>query len=105
MLLMDLTNNTGGPVTIDALQIEWNTGIAVRILEVRLAAPIIGNANQTTSPSDFPSPNLFIGVQTLREVGAGTTETLTINFQAVPTGSVYTVGVHFDIGCQVSGSK
>lgn len=106
-LTMDLTNNTGAPVTIDALHIVWDTGVAAKILDQFLSVEQIGNANSLISPSDFPSPNPFTGPISRRqiEVVGTTTETLVINFQSPPTGGGYIVQIHFDIGCQIQASK
>jgi hypothetical protein len=106
-LVVDLTNNSVETVTIDAMHIVWNTGVAVKILDQLLSVDQIGNANQLTSPSDFPSPKPFTGPISGRQIEiVGTnTETLTINFQSPPTGGGYTVQLHFDIGCQIEVSK
>jgi hypothetical protein len=102
-LELSLTNSTGGDVTIDAMHIIWNVGTATRILDQTLDGNQIGNANDITSPSDFPFPNPFNGTSGNRAIeNDGTpTETLAINFQASPTGGGYSVQLHFDIGCQI----
>jgi hypothetical protein len=104
-LTLDLTNNSGGTVMIDAMHIVWNTGTASNILDQVLDGNQIGNANETSSPSDFPSPNPFSGPANRREIANGATEQLVINFGDNPTGGGYTVQLHFDIGCQISASK
>lgn len=106
-LSIDLTNNTVETVTLDAMQITWNTDAAVRILDQLLDGSQIGNPNELTSPSDFPSPNPFTGPLSRRqiEIVGDNTETLSINFQNSPAGSGYTVQLHFDNGCKIVASK
>ena len=89
------------------MHIVWNVGVAAKILDEFLDGNQIGNANELTSPSDFPAPNPFTGQAALRdiEIVNDNTETLTINFQSPPTGGGYTVQLHFDIGCQIEVSK
>lgn len=108
-LTLDMTNNDPGTISIDALSIDWNVDTSIKITDVFLGGTSpsnqIGNANETTSPVYFPAPNPFSGVAAVRDIDPGITETLYINFQVAPTGSVYTVRVHFNIGCQILGSK
>lgn len=106
-LSIDLTNNTVETVTLDAMQISWNTDAAVRILDQLLDGNQIGNPNELTSPSDFPSPNPFTGPLSRRqiEIVGDNTETLNINFQNPPAGSGYTIQLHFDNGCKIVASK
>jgi hypothetical protein len=104
-LLLDLTNNSGGTVTLDAMHIVWNTGTAIRILDQFLDINQIGNANELSSPSDFPSPNPFIGTIDRREISDTVTAQLVLNFQNPPIGSGYTVQLHFDIGCHILVSQ
>lgn len=106
-LVLNLTNNSGGVVTIDAMRIVWNVGVATKILDQFLDGKQIGNANEQTSPSNFPDPNPFTGNDSLRDIEiVGTnTEILVINFQAPPTGGGYLVQLHFNIGCQIEASK
>ena len=87
------------------MHIEWLPGTATRILDQLLDVNQIGNANEITSPSDFPFPNPLAGTIGWRTIAASSAKTLTINFQTAPGGSPYVVIVHFDIGCQVSVSK
>jgi hypothetical protein len=106
-LVLDLTNNSGGTVTIDAMHIVWVESTASFIMDQILDGNEFGNANEMNSPSDFPSPNPFTGLVSSRqiEVDGDETETLVINFQDPPTGVGYTVQLHFDIGCQIQASK
>jgi hypothetical protein len=108
-LTLDITNNNPGTITIDAMNIDWNVGTAVKIIDQFLGgttpANQIGSVNKTSSPSKFPAPNPFTGPTAKRQIGNGDTKTLWINFQAAPTGSGYTVRVHFDIGCQILSAK
>jgi hypothetical protein len=85
------------------MHIIWNVGAATRILDQTLDGNQIGNANQTTSPIDFPSPNPFNGASSLRAIeNDGTpTEILAINFLTPPTGGGYLVQLHFNTGCQI----
>jgi len=91
------------------MTVDWNVGTAVRILDEHLggltANELIGNANDPSSPTNFPDPNNFTGIESRRQIANGVTKTLYITFQVAPTGSGYTVQVHFDIGCRVSASK
>ncbi|MBI5953097.1 MAG: hypothetical protein HY865_15680 [Chloroflexi bacterium] len=102
-LELTLTNNSGMDVAIDAMHIVWNVGTATRILDISLDGNQIGNANDTISPSDYPSPNVFTGPASRRVIeNDGTpTETLTVNFQNSPTGGGYSIQLHFDVGCQI----
>jgi len=107
MLTLDITNNDVTS-SLDALAIDWNVGVAIRILDQHLGgltpSELIGNANETSSPSIFPVPNPFTGLPAAREIASGVTKTLYTDFQVAPTGSGYTIDVHFDIGCKVSAS-
>jgi hypothetical protein len=92
------------------MTVDWNVGTAGRILEEHLgglsANELIGNANDTSSPTGFPTPNNFTGIVDRRQIANGVTKTLYINFQAAPTDSGYTVQVHFaPIDCRISASK
>jgi hypothetical protein len=102
---LPITNNSGGTITVDGLIITWNVGTATRILDESLDGNQIGNANETSSPSEFPNSNPFVGGVANRQIGDGATESFTANFQTAPTGSGYTIEVHFDIGCRISASK
>ncbi|MCU0289986.1 MAG: hypothetical protein MUF15_26800 [Acidobacteria bacterium] len=98
-----MTNNTGGDVAIDAMHIVWNVGTATKIMDILLDGNQIGNANDSVSPSDYPSPNVFTGPASRRVIENDGTpaETFTMNFQDPPTGGGYSVQLHFDIGCQI----
>lgn len=106
-LVFDLTNSTGGDVTIDAMHIVWLEGTATRLNDFDFDGNQIVSANETTSPSDYPSPNPFAGPVARRTIenDGSPTETFTINFLTAPTGSGYIVQLHFDISCQLSVSN
>jgi hypothetical protein len=101
-----LTNLTLGDVTIDAMHIDWQVGVATKLREAFLDGNKILQPNAIASPSDFPSPYPFLGViNRVIENDGSPIETLEIRFQNPPTGSGYTFQLHFDIGCQVVASN
>jgi hypothetical protein len=107
-LVLNLTNNSGVLVTIDAMHIVWNVTDATKLLSIKLGGTLIGNPSTTTSPSIFPAPLPFGGPAGGQEIAIATAEDLVISFSVptIPVTSVgYTVQVHFfEIGCQVSAS-
>ncbi|HET7145158.1 MAG TPA: hypothetical protein VFI68_14155, partial [Anaerolineales bacterium] len=106
-LQLNLTNNSGGLVTIDAMHIVWNVGDTTSLLNLTLDGLLIGNPSTTTSPSDFPSPISFSGPANGPDIESdGTnTEMFVINFQDDIEAGGYTVQLHFNnIVCQISAS-
>ena len=86
-----------------SLQVVWNVGLAVKLVDVFLAGTQIGSPNETTSPSDFPAPDPFTGVATARDIASGANPALTINFQNNLGGDLSGISIvaGFDTGCQV----
>jgi hypothetical protein len=106
-LSFDLTNNSGGDVSIDAMQIVWNVGNATKILDVNLDGLQIGSPNDSNSPTDFPSPNPFTGIASRRiiENDGSLTEVFEVVFENNPTGGGYSIQLHFDSNCQITVSN
>jgi hypothetical protein len=87
------------------MHIIWNDATAKRMIDVNLDSQQIGSPNDTDSPSDFPSPNPFNGNATRRVISNALTETFEIVFQDNPTGSGYSIQLHFDANCQITASN
>jgi hypothetical protein len=104
-LTVDVTNNTGGDVTIDSMQITWNVATATRLEDIQLGVSQIGSPNDQFSTTDLPSPNPFTGTASLRVISDSLTKTLVVTFEDPPTGGGYSIQMHFDINCQITASN
>jgi hypothetical protein len=78
-------------------------GTATKIKDISLDGDKFGNPNDSISPSDLPSPNNFIGNLARRTIenDGMPTETIDVGFEDDPTGSGYSIQLHFDVGCQI----
>jgi hypothetical protein len=109
-LTVDITNNSGGTVAINTMQIIWDVGTAVKLLSVYLG-PVgpstqIAAPNDTSSPSNFPSPNPFVGLPARRQIADTNTSTLSVEFENnLSSGTGYSIQLVFDTGCQVQVSR
>ncbi len=102
---MDITNNSGGPITIKRFFAYWvKQPNSQKIERLVLNGIVIWNTSDPDSPSDIPTESNWANGADLTILDA-TTETLLIQFpnNLQPTG--YDVHLVFDIGCQVFGSQ
>jgi hypothetical protein len=106
-LVMDITNNNPGTITISRFFAYWvKTPTSQKLDRLLLNGNLIWNTSDTTSPSDIPTEgNWRGGAGSDRTILSGTTENLVVQFQnnLQPTG--YEVHIIFDIGCQVVGTR
>jgi hypothetical protein len=104
---MDITNNSGAPITINRFFAYWiKSPNSQHITAILLNNAVIINPSDTTSPSDYPAERPF-AVGANLTIPAGATEPLLIQFQnnLVHQPPGYEVHVVFDIGCQVVGTQ
>ena len=103
-LRMDITNSSGGPVTIARLYANWDkTPISQKLDKLFLDGILIWNISDTTPPSDLPTEGGFVNGADLT-VPHATTRNLLIQFQDPLQPFAYEVRIVFDIGCQVIGT-
>ena len=104
-LAMDITNNTGAPITITRLFAIWEKSQpSFKLDRLLVNGNVVWNKSDPDSPSDIPAEGNFLNGAELTIPDASTIP-FTIRFtnDLLPTG--YEVHLVFDIGCQVSGSK
>jgi len=104
-LSTDITNNSGGTITISRFFAYWvKSPNSQKIIRLFLNGGRIWNTSDPFPPSDFPSESPFADGAILT-IPDATTSPFLLRFQddLQPTG--YEVHVYFDIGCQISGTK
>jgi len=102
---MDITNSSGGAVTINRFFAYWVKLLTSQKLDkLFLDGNQVWNISDNTSPSDIPTEGNWMGSANLT-IPDATTQNFVVQFQndLQPTG--YAVHIIFDIGCQVTGSK
>jgi hypothetical protein len=102
---MDITNSTGGDITITRLYVIWPDIPFTQSLDsVSLLGNLIWNQNDNDSPSDFPNEGNWINGSN-RTMSATPTQLFVLKFREPlqPTG--YEVHIVFDIACQIVGTK
>ena len=107
---MDITNNSGGPITINRLFAYWVKSPPSQKLDKLFLNDVgtveIWNISDTDSPSDIPAEKgNWSSTDPDRTIPNKATRTFVIQFQNDLQPSGYTVHIVFDIGCQVSGTK
>jgi hypothetical protein len=102
---MNITNNSGGPITVNRLFTHWvKSPTSQKLDKLFLNGVLVWNISDNDSPSDIPAEGSFVNGADLTILDAAA-ENLVIQFldNLQPTG--YEVHIVFDIGCQVSGTK
>ncbi|HUG34691.1 MAG TPA: hypothetical protein VMJ90_07970 [Anaerolineales bacterium] len=102
---MDITNSSGGPVTINRFFADWvKLPTSQKLDRLILGGNPVWNISDVTPPSDIPSEGNFMGGANLT-IPDATTLNFVVQFQdnLQPTG--YEIHIFFDIGCQVIGTQ
>ena len=102
---MNITNNSGGPITINRLFAYWvKSPVSQKLDRVLLSGTLLWNTSDNDSPSDIPDEGNWINGAN-RTILNAETRNFVLRFQddLQPTG--YEVYIVFDIGCQVVGTK
>lgn len=102
---MDITNNSGGPVTINRFFAYWvKLPTSQKLDRLFLGGNPVWNISDVTSPSDIPAEGNWMGGANLT-IPDATPQNFVVQFQdnLQPTG--YEVHIFFDIGCQVIGTQ
>jgi hypothetical protein len=101
---MDITNSSGGSITLDDLHVEWVSGGSQKINEVLLGGNSLYSGNENNSPSDFPSEQSWNDYPNEHQIGDGGTKTLLIQFADALGAGTYSLRATFSIGCYVEDS-
>jgi hypothetical protein len=102
---MDITNSSGGPVTVDSLFAYWvKLPTSQKLDRLFLDAVEIWNISDTDSPSDIPAEGNWRGSAAERTILDAASGNLVVQFQDPLQAGNYEVHIIFDIGCQVNGS-
>jgi hypothetical protein len=104
-LVMVITNNSGGTITMDSLHIGWLDGPSQKLQSVVLNGTSLWSGNDNAAPSDLPSELAWSGTAADRQVLNGTPGTLTMTFFVVLPSGTNTVEIIFDNGCTIQGSQ
>jgi hypothetical protein len=102
---MNITNNSGGPITIERFFAYWvKTPASQKIDRLLLSGTLLWNTSDNDSPTDIPAESSWINGAS-RTILAGETRLFVIRFQDDLQATGYEVHIVFDIGCQVVGTK
>jgi hypothetical protein len=102
---MDITNSSGGAVTLNRFFAYWlKLPTSQKLDKLILGGNEIWDKSDPTSPSDIPTEGNWAGAANLT-IPDATTLPFVVRFQndLQPTG--YEIHIFFDIGCQVIGTK
>jgi len=102
---MNITNNSGGPITINRLFAYWvKSPTSQKLSKLLLNSIVIWNTSDSMPPSDIPTEGTWKS-GTNRTIPNTAVQSFVLQFQnnLQPTG--YEVHIVFDIGCQVIGTK
>jgi hypothetical protein len=101
---MDITNSSGGPLTIERLYATWvKLPSSQKLDKLFLDGVLIWNISDTTPPSDLPTEGSFVNGADLT-IPHATIRNLVVQFQDPVQPSGNEVRIVFDIGCQVTGT-
>lgn len=101
-----ITNNSGGPITIERFFAYWvKSPTSQKLDRLTLNGTEIWDISDTTTPSDIPTEGNWKGSVDNRKILDSTPLSFVAGFQddLQPTG--YEIHIFFDIGCQVIGTK
>lgn len=102
---MNITNNSGGPITMERLFAYWVKSPASQKLDrLLLSGTLLWNTSDNDSPSDIPNEGNWINGAN-RTILNAETRNFVLRFQNDLQATGYEVHVVFDIGCQVVGTK
>jgi len=102
---MNITNNSGAPITINRFFAYWPDSPTTQSLDMLLLnGGQIWNQNDNDSPSDFPTEGNWRSGANLTIPNA-TTYNFIVQFRENLQSTGYEVHTFFDIGCQVIGKK
>ncbi|HKJ37805.1 MAG TPA: hypothetical protein VJ972_03445, partial [Anaerolineales bacterium] len=102
---MNITNNSGAPITINRFFAYWPDSPTTQSLDMLLLnGGQIWNQNDNDSPSDFPTEGNWRSGANLTIPNA-TTYNFIVQFRENLQSSGYENHIFFDIGCQVIGTK
>jgi hypothetical protein len=103
---MDITNSSGGPITLTRFFAYWvKTPTSQKLDKLFLNGNQVWNISDTTSPSDIPTEGNWSGSAAELTIPDATAAPFVVRFQddLQPTG--YEIHVYLNIGCQVIGTK
>ena len=102
---MDITNNSGGDITIERLYATWVDSPSTQSIDNgSLSGNLLWNQNDNDSPSDFPTEGNWVNGAD-RTISNTLVEPFVIQFREILAPTGYDVHIVFDIGCQVTGTK
>jgi hypothetical protein len=102
---MDITNSSGGPITINRFFAYWvKTPSSQKLDKLFLDGNQVWNISDPTSPSDIPTEGNWMGGANLT-IPDATTQNFVVRFQNDLQPAGYEIHLIFDIGCQVIGTK
>jgi hypothetical protein len=102
---MDITNNSGGPITVNRFFAYWvKTPSSQKLDRLLLDTDLLWNTSDPTPPSDIPAEGSWrAGVNFI--INNTATRTLLVQFQDALQSTGYEIHVVFDSGCQVVGKQ
>ncbi|HAV78865.1 MAG TPA: hypothetical protein DCX53_16055 [Anaerolineae bacterium] len=104
-LSMDITNSSGGTITIDRFFAYWVDSPSTQALDMLvLNSDLIWNQTDNNSPSDFPTEGNWRSGSD-RTIPNATTRTFVVQYRENLQSTGYVIHIIFDIGCRVTGSK
>jgi hypothetical protein len=105
-LEMTIMNNGDILVTITGINVNWPDEPASQtVTEVKFkGVTIVNNANDPSSPSDYPSEKDWTGEQGDRELAAYASELLELLFKNDLQSTNFSIAVTFDNGCTLNES-
>lgn len=102
---MNITNNSGGPITIERLFAYWvKSPASQKVDRLLLSGALLWNTSDNDSPTDIPAESPWINGAS-RTILDTETRNFVIRFQNDLQATGYEVHIVFDIGCQVVGTK
>jgi hypothetical protein len=105
---VDITNNSGSPIIIQSLFVNWaDSPSSQNLTQIFLNGASIWNTSDPDSPSTLPDEGggMWPGPASDRTIPNGASQSLTLQFQEILLSTGYQVQITFDNGCQVSGSN
>ena len=104
---MTITNNWTTLVTITGINVNWpDEPTSQKLTEVKFkGVTIVNNANDPSSPSDYPSEKNWTGTQSDLELAASASEPLVLQFKDELQSTNFSITITFDNGCTVSESN
>jgi hypothetical protein len=102
---MDITNASGGTITITRFFAYWvKTPISQKLDKLFLNGVEIWNISDVSSPSDIPSEGNWKGGADLT-IPDATALNFLVQFQDDLQPAGYEVHIVFNVGCQVTGTQ